>query len=161
MRAGMTQNMLFCHLIEVGWRFQAWLQEFAWTERDIARCRALRKAHLGPQQQNVIDREPIFCMETMVRCFYWSLLAYRKTDQAWLGVSPWNYRLLLGFWKTSGRNNALLVDVPLRALSAQLDSRLVWPIKSMQHGTAQRGNPLKRAVHSKIDVVRFHFFSPF
>lgn len=57
---------------------QVWLQEFAWSERDIERKRCERSSSL-PQDSFegfCMDCEPLFCFETAIKLMYWSFLAY-------------------------------------------------------------------------------------
>jgi hypothetical protein len=57
---------------------QAWLQEFAWTERAMPSALAQRNAHLASSEQ--LAKEAMFCMETAIKLFYFSWLAYRCKD---------------------------------------------------------------------------------
>ena len=56
---------------------QVWLQEFAWTEEEKPRKLARRNTS-GPAgvEESDIAKEPMFCVETMMKSLYWSLLIY-------------------------------------------------------------------------------------
>ena len=58
-----------CHL-------QVWLQEFAWTSRELPQKITRRNASMAPQSSQEIKKEPMFCVATMLTCLYWSLLVY-------------------------------------------------------------------------------------
>ena len=51
-----------------------WLQDFAWTERDISKKLRTRAAKLP--ENPALASEPIFCFELAIRLFYWSCLVY-------------------------------------------------------------------------------------
>ena len=53
---------------------QVWLQEFAWTEKDVPRKLKARAAKLPGNA--ALASEPIFCFELAIRLFYWSCLVY-------------------------------------------------------------------------------------
>ena len=59
---------------------QVWLQEFAWTEEEKPVKVARRNSSLPPGQVAGLQKEPMFCVETMMCCLYWSLLAYDYQD---------------------------------------------------------------------------------
>ena len=62
---------------------QVWLQEFCWTEDEKASRLVRRNATMATDEKHMIEKEPMFCMETMMKCLYWSLLVYDFE-----GVSP-------------------------------------------------------------------------
>lgn len=67
---------------------QVWLQEFAWTEGDLASKREERSSSLPPGADvEALDREPMWCFETAVKLMYWSFLCYdyeeNKTEAAY------------------------------------------------------------------------------
>ena len=53
---------------------QVWLQDFAWTEKDVSKKLKTRAAKL-PESSSLAS-EPIFCFELAIRLFYWSCLVY-------------------------------------------------------------------------------------
>ncbi|KAK9865737.1 hypothetical protein WJX84_003638 [Apatococcus fuscideae] len=53
---------------------QVWLQEFAWTEKDVSKKLKTRAAKLP--ENPALASEPIFCFELAIRLFYWSCLVY-------------------------------------------------------------------------------------
>lgn len=60
-------------------RLQVWLQEFAWTEEDKEEDMANRgkaKEHLSSRDAASLEKAPMFCMETAVNMFYFSVLVY-------------------------------------------------------------------------------------
>ena len=56
------------------------MQEFAWTEEEKPGKVARRNSSLPPGQTAGLQKEPMFCVETMMCCLYWSLLAYDYLD---------------------------------------------------------------------------------
>ena len=58
------------------WILQVWLQEFAWSEKEKPSKLAIRNGSMAIEDRAVIDKEPMFCMETMMTCFFWSYLVY-------------------------------------------------------------------------------------
>lgn len=68
--------MLFC-IAEMCQRrclCQVWLQEIAWTEAEKPIKLAARGAMIPNDPK--MDREPVFCYETMLNLLYWSCLVY-------------------------------------------------------------------------------------
>ncbi|GAB4817731.1 hypothetical protein N2152v2_004777 [Parachlorella kessleri] len=61
---------------------QVWLQEFAWTEKDVPHKRQERSSSLpkGSYEHFCMDCEPMFCFETAVKMMYWSYLCYDKDE---------------------------------------------------------------------------------
>ena len=58
---------------------QVWLQEFAWTEEDKEedlRNRSSSKDRLSSRDADTLQKQPMFCMETAINMFYWSVLVY-------------------------------------------------------------------------------------
>ena len=55
---------------------QVWLQEFAWTKSEHADKLAKRNASMALQDKPKIEKEPMFNVEAMLVCLYWSLLIY-------------------------------------------------------------------------------------
>lgn len=53
---------------------QVWLQDFAWTEKDVPKKLKTRAAKLP--DSSTLASEPIFCFELAIRLFYWSCLVY-------------------------------------------------------------------------------------
>lgn len=62
--------------IKDGHAVQVWLQEFCWTEEEKQRKMDRRNRTMAEDQRAEIEKEPMFCMETMLNCLYWSLLIY-------------------------------------------------------------------------------------
>ena len=62
------------HTAEHGLCMQVWEQEFAWTERDKPIKLAARA--LTVPNDHELNRQPIFCFETMMHMLYWSCLVY-------------------------------------------------------------------------------------
>lgn len=58
------------------WLVQVWLQEFAWTEKSKPERLEIRNGSMAIEDRATIESEPMFCMETMMNCLYWSLLIY-------------------------------------------------------------------------------------
>ena len=57
---------------------QVWLQEFAWTEKDVERKRKARAAKLPDNPK--LATEPMFCFELAIKLFYWSCLVYQYEE---------------------------------------------------------------------------------
>ena len=58
---------------------QVWLQEFAWTEEDKEEdmCnRSRSRDRLSSKDADRLQKQPMFCMETAINMFYWSVLVY-------------------------------------------------------------------------------------
>ncbi|KAK9813862.1 hypothetical protein WJX73_002319 [Symbiochloris irregularis] len=62
---------------------QAWLQEFAWTERELPKVMARRNAaqSSGSQERaqelrQELEQMPMFCFQTAMHMWYWSALVY-------------------------------------------------------------------------------------
>ena len=55
---------------------QVWLQEFAWTEEEKERKVASRNSSIPEGVQSELLAEPMFCVATMMKALYWSLLIY-------------------------------------------------------------------------------------
>ncbi len=58
---------------------QVWLQEFAWTEEDKEEdmCnRSKSRDRLSSKDADSLQKQPMFCMETAINMFYWSVLVY-------------------------------------------------------------------------------------
>ena len=58
---------------------QVWLQEFAWTEEDKEedmKSRSASTGKLSAKDASSLQKQPMFCMETAVNMFYWSVLVY-------------------------------------------------------------------------------------
>ena len=58
---------------------QVWLQEFAWTEEDKAQDLQTRDSgndRLSSKDAERLHKQPMFCMETAINMFYWSVLVY-------------------------------------------------------------------------------------
>ena len=62
-----------------GIRVKVWLQEFAWTEEDKEedmKNRSSSTGKLSAKNASSLQKQPMFCMETAVNMFYWSVLVY-------------------------------------------------------------------------------------
>ena len=55
---------------------QVWLQEFAWTEEEKAHKVARRNSSIPAGVKSELLDEPMFCVATMMKALYWSLLIY-------------------------------------------------------------------------------------
>ena len=58
---------------------KVWLQEFAWTEEDKEedmKSRSASTGKLSAKDASSLQKQPMFCMETAVNMFYWSVLVY-------------------------------------------------------------------------------------
>ena len=64
---------------------QVWEQEFAWTEADKPVKLAARA--LTVPGNDKLNRQPIFCFETMMHMLYWSCLVYDHKRVSIWGVS--------------------------------------------------------------------------
>jgi hypothetical protein len=65
-----------------------WLQEFAWSERELPGRREERRSGLcGPAENCPMDTEPMFCFETSLKMLYWSMLVYRYEEADGRGVT--------------------------------------------------------------------------
>ena len=53
---------------------QVWLQEVAWTEADKIIKLAARSAMISDDAK--MEKQPLFCYETMLNLLYWSCLVY-------------------------------------------------------------------------------------
>ncbi|KAL6766611.1 hypothetical protein ACKKBG_A36690 [Auxenochlorella protothecoides x Auxenochlorella symbiontica] len=54
-----------------------WLQEFAWTEREIENKKEERSSSLPPgTDTEQLNAEPIWCFETAIKLIYWCFLCY-------------------------------------------------------------------------------------
>ena len=62
----------------------ALLQQFAWTEADLPRRRAKVRASAAPHSAVAAElaREPLFCFETAIKLFFWSVLTYSYAEAA-------------------------------------------------------------------------------
>lgn len=60
-----------------------WLQEFAWTERDVQRKRTERSSSLPDESFEgfCMDCEPLFVFETALKLMYWSYLVRGGFEQ--------------------------------------------------------------------------------
>ncbi|DBA79451.1 TPA: hypothetical protein ACH3X2_007723 [Trebouxia sp. C0005] len=57
---------------------QVWLQQFAWTEQSHEA--KLRKRNAMPEDECLIEAEPMFCFETAVKLLYWSGFVYEDDE---------------------------------------------------------------------------------
>lgn len=55
---------------------RALLQEFAWTQRGKAVKLAARNAHLHALAMPAFVSEPLFCVETAIKTFFWATVMY-------------------------------------------------------------------------------------
>ena len=69
---------------------QVWLQEFAWTERDVQRKRAERSSSLPPDsfESFCMDCEPMFCFEVRAQLASRPAAAAARTVWAALCAPP-------------------------------------------------------------------------
>ena len=66
------------------------LQQFAWAEDDVPRRRAARRAALvpaippspSPPAAALSAASPLFCFETAIKLFFWSVLVYAYQEEA-------------------------------------------------------------------------------
>ncbi|KAK9807443.1 hypothetical protein WJX73_007832 [Symbiochloris irregularis] len=76
---------------------QVWLQEFAWTEKELPKLLARRNAAQssgGHEQEHVqhlrtkLERQPMFCFQTAMHMWYWSALVYdyKQADKSVLSL---------------------------------------------------------------------------
>eukprot|EP00891_Asterochloris_glomerata_P003520 jgi/Astpho2/3520/Aster-06433 len=62
---------------------QIWLQMFAWSEATKPRV-LWQRATGGSHQRSLMEREPLFCMETAIKMLYFSGMAYEHDEhQHW------------------------------------------------------------------------------
>jgi len=57
---------------------QAWLQKFAWTERTLQD--RVDRRNVLPQNDRLLEDEPMFCFETAVKLLYWSGFVYEHEE---------------------------------------------------------------------------------
>jgi len=55
-----------------------WLQQFAWTEQSHEA--KIRKRNAMPEDECLIEAEPMFCFETAVKLLYWSGFVYEDDE---------------------------------------------------------------------------------
>ncbi len=68
---------------------QVWLQEFAWTEEDKEedmKNRSQSKDKLSKKDADSLQKQPMFCMETAINMFYWSVLVYDHEEVCFLPI---------------------------------------------------------------------------
>ena len=53
---------------------QVWLQQFAWTEQ--SHKARIKKRNALPDDETMLEGEPMFCFETAVKLLYWSGFVY-------------------------------------------------------------------------------------
>ena len=58
---------------------QIWLQMFAWSEATKPRV-LWQRATGGSHQRSLMEREPLFCMETAIKMLYFSGMAYEHDE---------------------------------------------------------------------------------
>ncbi|KAL0044911.1 hypothetical protein WJX82_001842 [Trebouxia sp. C0006] len=58
---------------------QVWLQQFAWTEQSHEA--KIRKRNAMPEDECLIEAEPMFCFETAVKLLYWSGFVYEDNEE--------------------------------------------------------------------------------
>ncbi|KAK9804297.1 hypothetical protein WJX72_005360 [[Myrmecia] bisecta] len=64
---------------------QVWLSEFAWTEAE--KCAKLKSRRVSEAACAALSSEPMFCMETAMKAFYWSGLVYDYEEAGKTGLS--------------------------------------------------------------------------
>ena len=57
---------------------QAWLQKFAWTDSSLKT--KISKRNALPQDEALLEKEPMFCFETAVKLLYWSAFVYEHGE---------------------------------------------------------------------------------
>lgn len=57
---------------------QVWLQQFAWTEQ--SHQAKVQKRNAMPEDECLIEAEPMFCFETAVKLLYWSGFVYEDDE---------------------------------------------------------------------------------
>eukprot|EP00884_Botryococcus_braunii_P001515 jgi/Botrbrau1/11364/Bobra.0038s0112.1 len=53
---------------------RVWLQEFAWTEAELPK--KIKDRSRNRPNCSDLQKEPMFCFQTMINCLYWSCLVY-------------------------------------------------------------------------------------
>ena len=61
-----------------GW--QVWLQMFAWAEHDTTSILQQRAADLPAPQQQLMECEPLFCLEVAIKLLYFAGMAYEQDE---------------------------------------------------------------------------------
>ena len=62
---------------------QVWLQEIAWTEAQMPGRLAERNSRADSQQEHqLLQNEPMFCLETALKLQHWSATAYSVVGEA-------------------------------------------------------------------------------
>ena len=59
---------------------QVWLQMFAWAEHDTAAILQQRAADLPAPQQQLMEGEPLFCLEVAIKLLYFAGMAYEHDE---------------------------------------------------------------------------------
>ena len=76
------------------------LQKFAWTEPDVPRKRAARAAATSGNAavHAAVASAPLFCLETAIKLFFWSVLVYSYTETTGVSLEtmPGPIRALIG-----------------------------------------------------------------
>ena len=127
----------------------ALLQQFAWTEADLPRRRATVRAAAGRHSaagspQSTVA--PLFCFETAIKLFFWSVLVYayqEEADTVSLAAMPAAIREVLGEMDAAMRlyglrKRRLFYDraCGTKALVAWSDSIILLSFR----GSAERAN---------------------
>ena len=81
---------------------QVWEQEVAWTEADKPIKLAARA--LTVPNDHKLNKEPIFCFETMMHMLYWSCLVY-------------DYKRVRLSWSSASCCSASRTQLPLHSLA--------------------------------------------
>lgn len=58
---------------------QAWLQEFAWSEKQVPEAIRRRNAKLAGSK--TLRKKPMFCIETAIKMLYYSKLVYKVSEE--------------------------------------------------------------------------------
>ena len=159
------------------------LQQFAWTEADVAPRRSAWQSALGPAAaataaESAVGRHsaagspqstvaPLFCFETAIKLFFWSVLVYayqEEADTVSLAAMPAAIREVLGEMDAAMRlyglrKRRLFYDraCGTKALVAWSDSVIVLSFR----GTAEMVNFIQDAkVWYHLRVAWLHATSP-
>ncbi|GAB4817725.1 hypothetical protein N2152v2_004771 [Parachlorella kessleri] len=114
---------------------EVWLQEFAWTEKDVQRKRQERSSSLPKESYEhfCMDCEPMFCFETAVKMMYWSYLCY---DQGETKASPFNIDTALSLYELEHFEMFWEKTLDTKAIMGWNDSTIVIAFR----GTASLAN---------------------
>jgi hypothetical protein len=75
---------------------QVWLEEFAWTEDDLPKRLQIRNCSLPHKTE--LEKEPMFCFQTMINCLYWSALVYDYDETPVCHIHPFAKTSMFAWW---------------------------------------------------------------